>query len=86
MSWRVKLSPAAARSLSAIREPNRSRIGRLLASLESHSRPFGIKRLGGGMHRVRAGDWRVIYEISDAELTVRIARIVRRNERTYDFL
>ena len=38
------------------------------------------------MHRVRVGDWRVIYEIDDASLVVRIARIVRRNERTYSRL
>jgi len=86
LSWRVLLSPAAERALSGIHEPDHSRLRRLLTSLASHSRPFGIKNLGRGMYRVRAGDWRVIYEIDDAALVVRIARIVRRNERTYGFL
>lgn len=51
-----------------------------------HARPFGIKNLGSGLYRLRVGDWRVIYAIDDAALIVRVARIVRRNERTYGFL
>lgn len=86
MSWRVDLSPEADRALSAVRGPDHARLLRRLASLRSHARPFGIKSLGGGLYRLRAGDWRVIYAIDDAALVVRVARIVRRNERTYRFL
>jgi mRNA interferase RelE/StbE len=86
LSWSVQLSSEAERALSAVREPDRSRLLRRLASLKSHARPFGIKKLGAGVFRLRVGDWRVIYAVDNAALVVRVARIVRRNERTYGFL
>jgi len=86
VSWSVLLSSDAERALSDVREPDRSRLLRRLASLKSHARPFGVKKLANELFRLRVGDWRVIYGIDDAALIVRVARIVRRNERTYGFL
>jgi mRNA-degrading endonuclease RelE of RelBE toxin-antitoxin system len=43
----------------------------------------GVEKLHANVHRVRVGDWRVIYVIDDDAQQVTVERVKRRNERTY---
>jgi mRNA interferase RelE/StbE len=49
-------------------------------SLAENPRPHGTQKLGGAdQYRIRIGDYRVIYEIEDAELHVLVVRVGRRD-------
>ncbi len=54
-----------------------------MASLRQNGRPDGTIKLRGGGYRIRKGNWRIFYEINDAERIVTITNVLRRNERTY---
>jgi mRNA interferase RelE/StbE len=39
-----------------------------------------VKALAGGGHRLRVGEWRILYELKDAELVVLVVEIGHRRE------
>jgi mRNA interferase RelE/StbE len=71
------------RELDRIPQPFFAKIDRAIQGLHKNPRPFGVKKLEENLHRIRIGDWRVIYAIFDPELKVVILRIARRTEKTY---
>ena len=78
MPWTVTLAPPARKALKAIRDQRlRGRIIRALQGLEADPRPSGVKRLapGGGLLRIRVGDWRILYEVREREVVVMVVRI-----------
>lgn len=81
--YRVQISSHGARDLDEIFDPDLSRIKSRILSLESTPRPPGVKKLKDHLHRIRVGDWRILYAIDDHEKTVIVLRILRRSERTY---
>jgi len=82
MNYSVTLSPAAARQLRKFDPEVRRRIQAAIELLAENPRPPAATRLvgGGGEWRVRTGDYRVIYEIHDAELLILILRMAHRRE------
>ena len=58
------------------------RVEPIILSLEETQRPQGVKKLQGfkDYYRIRIGDYRIIYQINDAENYVVIARILHRRE------
>ena len=81
--YRVEIARTAQRDLDRIRGADLSRIEARVLGLEANPRPAGVKKLKDVLHRVRVGDWRVLYAIQDAEKFVTILRVLRRNEGTY---
>lgn len=59
------------------------KIDPVILELRKNPRPYGVKKLEGDLHRIRVGEWRVIFAIFDQEKRVVILRVVRRSERTY---
>ncbi len=45
-----------------------------------HPNIKSLKGLFSGLHRYRVGDWRVIYEVDQAEQTVTVLQIVHRSK------
>jgi len=82
MNYVVNLSPAAARQLRKFDPRTRRRIQAVIELLADEPRPPAATRLvgGSGEWRVRTGDYRVIYEIHDAELLVLVLRMAHRPE------
>ena len=72
MSYAVHIAPAALRQLRKLPPDARRRIQAAVELLAETPRPPGAKKLAGssGDWRVRTGDYRIIYEIRDAELIV----------------
>ncbi|MBM3215081.1 type II toxin-antitoxin system RelE/ParE family toxin [Candidatus Poribacteria bacterium] len=72
--YRVSIKPSALDDLKRIPPPARARIQRKIRSLSMNPRPRGVKKLTNeaNSYRVRAGDYRVLYEIDDAEGSVRV--------------
>lgn len=82
MTYRVTLSPMAARQLRKLDAQVRRRIQAALELLAEQPRPPSATRLGGGASewRVRTGDYRIVYEIEDDHLLILVLRLGHRRE------
>lgn len=82
MTYRVEISPAAARQLRKLDASARRRIGGVIALLTEDPRPPAARPLVGGQGewRVRTGDYRVIYDIDDGVLVVLVIAVGHRRE------
>ncbi|HBH96551.1 MAG TPA: hypothetical protein DDX89_02005 [Candidatus Omnitrophica bacterium] len=83
MSYTVVLHPKAKRELGRLPHDVFQHVDPVIWSLRDQPRPMGVKKLEGQTHRVRIGNWRVIYAILDDDQRVVILRVTRRSERTY---
>jgi mRNA interferase RelE/StbE len=79
-SLEIKLS--AQKELDALADDLFTRIDRKILALANNPRPAGCKKLKGykDQWRIRVGDWRVVYIISDATKVVSVTRIAHRRE------
>ncbi|HEY5433834.1 MAG TPA: type II toxin-antitoxin system RelE/ParE family toxin [Candidatus Limnocylindrales bacterium] len=83
-SYRVDISPAAARQLRRLPPGDAGRLRGPILALALEPRPPGAVRLvNTEWWRLRVGDLRLIYAIDDAGRVVVILRAARRNEGTY---
>jgi len=82
--YRIKLRPAAIRSLRKLEPGIRRRIQGAIALLAQNPRPPGARALQGrpGL-RVRVGDHRIIYVVKDGVLLVVVVRLGHRRD-VYD--
>ncbi|MDQ3480895.1 MAG: type II toxin-antitoxin system RelE/ParE family toxin [Actinomycetota bacterium] len=82
MTYRVSLTPTAARQLRKFDPQARRRIQAVLELLAVEPRPPAATRLvgGSGEWRVRTGDYRVVYDIEDDKLLVLVLRVGHRRE------
>ena len=71
------------RQLDKVDDEIYPRVAKAIESLANNPRPFGVEKLAGRVHRIRAGPYRIIYSIYDHEKVVVIDKVDRRKERTY---
>ncbi|MFC7375677.1 type II toxin-antitoxin system RelE/ParE family toxin [Brachybacterium sp. GCM10030267] len=85
MRYRVVFTSAAARQVKKLPRPARERVLAAVEDLAANPRPHGATKLVGERTawRIRAGDYRVIYDVLDEELTVTIVRAAHRRD-AYD--
>lgn len=81
---RVFLERAAERDLKALPPAQFERLVGRIKGLADDPRPAGCRKIAGSENdwRIRVGDYRIIYEVDDAERVVRIMR-VRLRDRAY---
>jgi mRNA interferase RelE/StbE len=71
VTYRIELRPAAVKALRSIPTPHTKRIRGAIALLAANPRPPGAKKLQTrDAHRVRVGDYRIIYTIEDDVLLI----------------
>jgi mRNA interferase RelE/StbE len=82
MSYTIEFTPAAAREYRALPAVVKQRVTRKIDALAENPRPHGVQRLRGepATHRVRVGDYRILYEIHDATLIVLVIRVRNRRD------
>lgn len=82
MKYEVEFTKSALRSLEQVRGKDRARIAKRIDMLAENPRPTGVKRLQGGQgeHRLRVGDFRIIYLIDDNRLLVMVIRLGDRKD------
>jgi mRNA interferase RelE/StbE len=81
VSYAIKIKKSAQKSLAKISQPYQSNIIESIRDLSNQPRPPGCKKLSGrDAWRIRVGDYRVIYEITDFELVILIVHIGHRSE------
>jgi len=87
--YRLEVSPAADREperlKGRIRRQDFERLRFAIRSLANEPRPHGVRKIKGAekAYRIRAGNYRVVYEIYDDESLVLIIQVARRAETTY---
>jgi len=69
------------KDLAAIPKNDLLRIMERIGSLAENPRPVGCEKLSGQeKYRIRQGNYRIIYSIQDAELTVWLVKVGHRRE------
>ena len=82
-AYSVEIKRSAVRELAAV-EPRAMRL-RIVARIRSSvgaPRPPGSQKLAGEAerYRLRQGDWRILFEVDDAERRVTVVKIGHRRE------
>lgn len=82
MTYRIELSPPAARQLRKLDGDARRRVQAAVELLGQDPRPAGAKKLvgGEGEWRVRTGDYRIVYEVNDGVLLILVLAVGHRRE------
>lgn len=80
-SYSILFTRSAAKELEKVPTKDRHRIATRIGALADNPRPVGAEKLSGDdKYRVRQGDYRILYEIVDADLIVTVVRIGNRRE------
>jgi len=81
VTYRVDLDRSAQKALKALDGSIRSRVVTALRALADEPRPSGcVKLTNREAWRIRIGDYRVVYEIRDAILVVKIIDLGHRSD------
>jgi mRNA interferase RelE/StbE len=82
-SYSLSIKRSAAKEIERIepRKVRRAVVTRIQA-LTSNPRPTGSEKLSAvrEQYRVRQGDWRIVYEVRDAELVVLVVKVGNRRD------
>ena len=80
--YQIELTRAARRALDPLPTKVQKRIDRQILALGKNPYPPGSKKLRGaeGLHRVRVGDYRILYIVEADRLVIAIVTIGHRRE------
>jgi len=82
--YRLEVTKPAQRELHKLGDKEFDRVVTAIRSLRENSRLKGSRKLRRNIHRIRVGDWRIIYAVFDKDKLIIVGRVTRRSERTYD--
>jgi mRNA interferase RelE/StbE len=82
--YRLEITKPAQRELNKLSNKEFERIVSAVRSLGENPRPKGSRKLRRNIHRIRVGDWRIIYAVFDKDKLVIVGKVTRRSEGTYD--
>ncbi|MFZ3210479.1 MAG: type II toxin-antitoxin system RelE/ParE family toxin [Terriglobales bacterium] len=82
VKYSLEIKPSAQKELDVLADDLFTRTDRKILALADNPRPAGCKKLKGykDQWRIRVGDWRVVYIISDVTKVVSVTRIAHRRE------
>jgi len=84
VSYSVTFTGAASKQVRQLDPPVRRRVVAAIARLSADPRPAGCVALRGRPgYRLRVGDWRVLYRVDDAAVTVLVVKVGSRGS-VYD--
>jgi mRNA interferase RelE/StbE len=87
--YQVEVSPAADRDPQKLNEripkQDYNRLCQAVDHLFENPRPHGVRKIKGDVtaHRIRVGDYRIVYDVYDDKKVVVILHVARRSESTY---
>jgi mRNA interferase RelE/StbE len=77
----LRIKPSATKELEAVPLKDRRRWVARMRGLAAKPRPVGAEKLSGHeLYRVRQGNYRILYEITDHDRTVTVFKIGHRRE------
>ena len=81
MTYSLRIKKSAAKALAKITKPDRLRLIEAIDRLRDEPHAGGVlKGEFSGLRRLRVGDYRIVYEVIDAELVVLVIRVGHRRE------
>jgi mRNA interferase RelE/StbE len=82
LSYRIAVKRSAAKALEKIPNPDRKRIIEKIDSLAENLPNREITKLKGNnpFHKVRTGDYRIIYEVQEEVLVILIVKVGHRKD------
>jgi mRNA interferase RelE/StbE len=82
VSYAVQYRPGVERDMARLPRNTLARIDRAILNLAQNPRPAGSKKLEtkNKLYRIRIGDFRIVYEIDDANRIVIIAIVGNRRD------
>ena len=80
--YQVSLKPSAERELAGLPKKDQKKVARKIQELARNPRPHRVEKIQGGedLYRVRAGDYRIIYQVEDKVLVVLVVTIGHRGD------
>lgn len=80
--YRLQIKRAAEADLRRLPGPVFERINERILALRGEPRPAGVRKLQGREEgwRVRVGDYRIVYQIDDADRLITIVRVRHRRD------
>ena len=82
-TYRILISPRAARDLKKLGRTALKRIDKAILKLAVHPHPSGTRKIIANdiaQYRIRIGDYRILYDVDESAKTVVILRIGHRRE------
>ncbi len=80
-AYKLLIKPSAVKELEAIPKEDRQRIVRRIEGLSADPKPPGSEKLSGeDKYRVRQGDYRMIYFVSDERREVIVFKVGHRSD------
>lgn len=80
-SYRLEIKRSAEKEIAGLPDAVRRRVVERILALAGDPRPHGSQKLSGNeQYRIRQGDWRVVYTIEDAVVTVTVVRVAHRSD------
>ena len=82
MRYDLEFTSSALREFRALDSQIQARVLRKIIGLQSNPFPSGNKKLQGmpGHHRIRVGDYRIVYRVNGDRLVIVIVRVGHRRE------
>jgi len=82
MPYEIQFKSSAWKAFNKLEGEARGRIAEAVMSLAENPRPRKARKLSGkgDFYRIRAGDYRVIYEVRENALVVQIVKVGHRRE------
>ena len=77
--YKILIKPSAANEIEDIPKKDRLRIIKRIQTLVNDPRPQGCEKLSGReLYRIRQGNYRIMYSISDFELIIVVIKVGHR--------
>lgn len=82
MGFQIEITKSAKKQLERLPKRDQRRIRKKIDALPDNPKPQGAKKLKGvgELHRIRSGDYRIIYQILKNRLIILVLRIGNRKE------
>ncbi|MEO7714333.1 MAG: type II toxin-antitoxin system RelE/ParE family toxin [Gemmatimonadaceae bacterium] len=82
MTYHISIDPAAVRELKKLPAKVRQALASAIDALADDPRPDGARKLSGSRssYRIRVGDYRVLYRITDKELLILVVKVAHRRD------
>ena len=82
MPYRLRIPKRVQKQLDALSPTVFARVDGHITALRDVPRPLGVKKLKGSAksYRVRAGDYRIVYDVDDAAQEIRLITVADRQD------
>jgi mRNA interferase RelE/StbE len=78
--YHLQLERSTEKELSRLHPVDRRRVAAAVRNLAGDPRPHGCKKLKVGAWAIRVGDYRIVYDVDDADRSVIVLKIGHRRD------